>query len=74
MQYAEKDIERLEEKIRRCLKAKSPRTRRELRQSVHADRDGLWAFQTAHNNLTDNGDIALNDGLYHFVHEAEDSE
>jgi hypothetical protein len=68
---ADDRIARMEEKIRRNLKAKGPLTKRELRQSVHADRDGLWAFKTALTNLADNEDITLNDGKYSFVQRAE---
>jgi hypothetical protein len=71
---ADDRIARMEEKIRRNLKAKDPLTKRELRQNVHADRDGLWAFETALKNLTRNEDIALDGDKYHFVQQAKDSE
>jgi len=40
-----------EEKIRRILRAKGPLTDRDLKRHVHADRTGLWIYQTAIRNL-----------------------
>jgi hypothetical protein len=40
----------MEEKIRRALKT-GPRTDRELKQSTHANRAGLWFYDTAIKNL-----------------------
>ncbi len=53
------------------MKARGPLTKRELRQSVHADRDGLWAFEAALRNLTENYDIHLRDGKYDLSVEAK---
>jgi hypothetical protein len=54
---ADSTIAKLEEKIRRVLDAKGPQTERDLRRNTHADRDGLWAFNTAMQNLIKAGDI-----------------
>ena len=39
-----------EEKIRRYL-SKGPKTDRELKQATHANRTGLWIYDTAKKNL-----------------------
>ena len=64
---AENKIAALEEKIRRVLTAKGPRSTRELRRDTHADRVGLWAFEQALKNLVAAGDIELDHALgkYH---------
>jgi len=53
---AENNIARMEEKIRRQLRA-GPKTDRTLRQKTNADRAGLWAFRSAINNLNNAGEI-----------------
>lgn len=47
----------MEEKIRRLLSSKGAMTKRELRQYVHAERSGLWTFNTALNNLMEAEDV-----------------
>jgi hypothetical protein len=54
---AENVIARMEERIRRQLRANGPMTERQLRQKTNADRDGLWAFSTAMSNLQKADDI-----------------
>ena len=61
---ADGTIARLEEKIRRNLKAKGPLTRRDLRRATHADRDGIWAFNQALDNLAKCKDIVAKDKRY----------
>jgi len=68
---ADSQIAKLEERIRRTLEAKGPLTKRELRQCVHADRYGLWAFEAALRNLEENDDIDSHDGKYHLLVEAK---
>jgi Protein of unknown function (DUF3987) len=53
---AENNIARMEEKIRRQLRA-GPKTDRTLRQKTNADRAGLWTFRAATNNLYNAGEI-----------------
>jgi hypothetical protein len=48
---ADNAIAAMEEKIRRVLSAKGPRKPRELRRDTHANRAGLWIFDTAITNL-----------------------
>jgi hypothetical protein len=57
---AENNIARMEEKIRRQLAA-GPKTDRVIRQKINADRAGLWAYETAKNNLKRAGEI-VSDG------------
>jgi hypothetical protein len=67
---ADDRIAKLEERVRRALKARGPLTKRRLRQCVHADRDGLWAFEAALKNLISNNDIVLADGKYQLLVDA----
>lgn len=53
---ADNKIAKLEERIRRYL-AKGAMTERELRRRVHGDRDGLWAFTRALENLRTSKEI-----------------
>ncbi|HUV58524.1 MAG TPA: DUF3987 domain-containing protein [Desulfatiglandales bacterium] len=56
---AENNTAKLEERIRRVLKA-GPKADRELKQSTHANRLGLWFYSTAINNLRKAKEIAWN--------------
>lgn len=47
---ADSKTARLEEKIRRALQRRSL-TDRELKQGIHANREGIWLYQTAMKNL-----------------------
>lgn len=47
---AESNIAKMEEKIRRAL-MNGPKTDRELKQSTHANRTGLWIYETSKKNL-----------------------
>jgi hypothetical protein len=67
---ADDRIAKLEERVRRALNARGPLTKRRLRQCVHADRDGLWAFEAALRNLISNNDIVLADGEYQLLVDA----
>lgn len=42
---------KMEEKIRRLLRAKGPLTDRDLKRHAHVDRTGLWVYQMAIRNL-----------------------
>jgi hypothetical protein len=48
---ADNRIAELEQKIRRQLQIHSKLSERDLRRYTHADRAGLWAFQSALTNL-----------------------
>jgi hypothetical protein len=61
---ADSTISKLEEKIRRVLATKGPQKERDLRRSTHADREGLWAFNSAVKNLVTAGDIVKVGELY----------
>lgn len=54
---ADNKIAKLEESIRRNLKTRGPMNSRDLRRYTHADREGLWAFNTALKNLENCADI-----------------
>jgi hypothetical protein len=56
---ADNKIARLEEGARRVLSTVGPLNKRDLRRRVHADRLGLWAFDTAIANLVRAGDIEV---------------
>jgi len=61
---ADNTIARLEEKIRRALGAHSSLSKRDLQRKVHANRDGIWAFERALENLQKAGEIAYNGRFY----------
>lgn len=46
------EVARMEEKIRRVLRAKGPLKSWELRRATNADKKGLWFLDTAQKNLT----------------------
>ena len=48
---ADSSVARLEEKVRRVLKAKGSAGRRDLKRALHVNQTGLWLFDTAINNL-----------------------
>jgi hypothetical protein len=54
---AETTMARMEEQIRRALRAKGPLTNRDLRRFTNAGRVGLWIFEQAKANLRDAKDI-----------------
>src|SRR5262249_35123635 len=64
---ADNTIARLEIDIRRRLEAEGTLTKRNLRREIHADRYGLWAFETALANLKKAGDIGEKAGKYWLV-------
>jgi hypothetical protein len=57
---ADDRIARLEQRIRRQLKARKRLTVRELRRHTNADRAGIWAFTRALKNVCDVGDVVRN--------------
>ena len=59
---AENAVARMEEKIRRQLRAKGPLPQRALQQFTNAGRSGLWTFTTALANLRKAEEISLSDG------------
>ncbi len=61
---ADGTIAKLEERIRRTLGAKGPLSHRDLRRAVHADRDGLWAFDQALKNLKRARDVGFSAEVY----------
>jgi hypothetical protein len=62
---ADDRIAKLESRIRRQLEVnRLGLTERDLRRRIHADRDGLWAFRAALENLKRAGDIELRGTLY----------
>lgn len=68
---ADDRIAKLEERIRRTLKSRGPLSNRELRRYVHADREGVWAYQKAIKNLFDAEDVRHGDGCFFLVTEDE---
>ena len=54
---AEGQIARMEQNLRRVLKRQNPQTERQLKRNTHADRIGLWAFETALSNLKKAGEV-----------------
>jgi hypothetical protein len=46
------EVARMEEAIRRQLRARGPLRKRELKRRCHAERAGEWVFRTALSNLT----------------------
>lgn len=51
---------KMEEKIRRTLRAKGPLTDRELKRFAHVERSGLWVFSMAIKNLQGANEIKTN--------------
>lgn len=64
---ADGQVAKLEEKIRRALRAKGPLSRRDLIRAVHGHRSGLWAFKTALENLENEREIRLEGKEYALV-------
>jgi len=65
---ADGKVAAMEAKIRRALEAKGPLKERELRQLTHADRTGIWVFQSALRNLVSVGDIYCDSGkIFHLA-------
>jgi hypothetical protein len=60
-------LARMEEKIRRVLRVKGSLSRRDLRRHTHADRDGIWAFNSALTFLLRETDISATDGIFSLV-------
>ena len=58
---ADGKVAKLEEKIRRNLKTRGPLSERDVRRYTNADKDGLWAFSIALQNLRRAGDIFIGD-------------
>jgi hypothetical protein len=56
---ADNSIAKMEERIRRQLRKKNM-TARELKQATHANRDGIWVFDTALKNLQRAEDVSWN--------------
>lgn len=56
---ADNAIAKMEEKIRRTLRARGPLKERELKRFTHANRSGLWIFETAKDNLRRAGEVAF---------------
>ena len=52
-------IAKVEQKIKRVLTAHGPMNKRNVRRAIHADRDGLWAFEQATKNLQRAEEIVL---------------
>lgn len=59
---ADNALARMEEKIRRTLTARGPLTERQLKQATNANRDGLWTFDQAKQNLIKAGEIIWHRG------------
>lgn len=54
---ADNEAAKLEEKIRRVLAARGRLSDRDLKRHVHADRKGLWLYETAKGNLQRSGEL-----------------
>lgn len=59
---AENAIAKLEEAIRRTLRAHPGLKLRQLQGRIHAHRHGIWAFKTAFNNLRENQELHVDGG------------
>jgi len=60
---ADSVVAKMEEKIRRAVANKGKLAKRELRRLISADRDGIWAFDRALENLQRCGDVHLEGNL-----------
>ena len=58
---ADSQMARMEEKIRRVLDSGSKK-KRDLRRAVHAERAGIWFFETAVTNLEKSEEISYDKG------------
>lgn len=57
---ADNEMAKVEERIRRVLKASGPLKEWELKRAINASRKGLWFYNTAKNNLKKEGEL-----IYH---------
>jgi hypothetical protein len=64
---AETTVARIEEAIRRALRAKGSLTKRDLRRLTHADRAGLWTFTQALDNLLRAKDVRYDKATRRYV-------
>ncbi len=65
---ADNEIAKMEEKIRRHLKTKGTLPERELKRAVHSERQGIWAFEKARDNLLRSKEIGkTRDGNYEYL-------
>jgi hypothetical protein len=64
---AESNIARLEELIRRTLRAKGPLGKRDIRRFTNADRYGTWMFTTALDNVARAGDARFDRATRRFA-------
>lgn len=64
---AENTIARMEEMIRRELRTRGPLGKRDLRRMTHADRYGIWTFNTALDNLQRAGDVRYDQAAKRFI-------
>jgi hypothetical protein len=60
---ADSGVARLEEKVRRVLKAKGRIGNRDLKRALHVNQVGLWLYNTAINNLTQEKEIGFDKDL-----------
>lgn len=65
---AEGRVARLEEAIRRALKARGPLRERDLKRLTNANRAGLWAFRAALGNLRWSGEVAFDPATRTYVY------
>jgi len=56
---ADNEAAKLEEKIRRVLGARGVLSDRELKRAVHAERKGIWLYETAKSNLQRGGELSF---------------
>jgi hypothetical protein len=63
---ADNAIARMEESIRRQLKQRGPRKKRDLQNDTNARRQGLWVFERALQNLQISGEVKF-EGLFRLV-------
>ena len=57
---ADNEVARIEEKIRRALRAKGELGERSLKKILHTERTGLWAYSSAMNNLQNAKELGFN--------------
>lgn len=64
---ADNNIARLEERIRRAVRARGPLSQRDLQRYTSAHRSGLWAFDQAISNLKRAGQISFENATSRYV-------
>lgn len=69
-------IAKVEDKIRKTLLKKGTTKKRPLQKAIHYEREGIWSWETALNNLIHNDEVCFDkeEGAYYLIGSQEQAE